>query len=67
VTPFAFLIDEQGVITSKGIAGSKEYLGYVLSGAGNRPGHEEGETATEKTESESEILVSSSTQETIHT
>jgi methylamine dehydrogenase accessory protein MauD len=36
VTPFAFLIDEQGVIASKGIAGSREYLTYVLTGAGNR-------------------------------
>ena len=35
-TPFAFVIDEQGIIASKGIAGSREYLGYVLSGAGNR-------------------------------
>jgi hypothetical protein len=25
------------VITSKGLAGSREYLGYVLSGACNRP------------------------------
>jgi peroxiredoxin len=39
VTPFAFLIDEQGVITSKGIAGSREYLGYVLSGAGRKNEH----------------------------
>lgn len=36
VTPFAFLIDERGVITSKGIASSRQYLGYVLTGAGNR-------------------------------
>jgi peroxiredoxin len=36
VTPFAFLIDEQGVIRSKGIAGSRQYLRYVLNGAGNR-------------------------------
>ncbi len=36
VTPFAFLIDEQGVITSKGIVGSRQYLTFVLSGAGNR-------------------------------
>lgn len=33
-TPFAFLIDEQGVIKSKGIVGSREHLGYVLTGAG---------------------------------
>ena len=34
-TPFAFLIDEQGIITSKGIVGSRQYLGYVLNGAGS--------------------------------
>ena len=36
VTPFAFLIDEQGIVRSKGIAGSRQFLNYVLSGAGNR-------------------------------
>jgi peroxiredoxin len=35
-TPFAFVIDEQGLIASGGIVGSAQYLGYVLSGAGNR-------------------------------
>lgn len=68
VTPFAFLIDEQGVITSKGIAGSKQYLGYVLSGAGNRPGHDDAEltTKTEQTEKvESQVSIPIST-ETIH-
>ncbi len=33
-TPFAFLIDERGIITSKGLAGSKQHLNFVLSGAG---------------------------------
>ena len=33
-TPFAFLIDEKGIIASKGIAGSKQHLSFVLSGAG---------------------------------
>jgi methylamine dehydrogenase accessory protein MauD len=35
-TPFAFLIDETGTIASNGIVGSAQYLGYVLSGVGNR-------------------------------
>jgi methylamine dehydrogenase accessory protein MauD len=35
-TPFAFLIDEQGNIASKGIVGTGQHLGYVLTGAGNR-------------------------------
>jgi methylamine dehydrogenase accessory protein MauD len=33
-TPFAFLIDEQGVIRSKGIVNNRQHLGFVLSGAG---------------------------------
>jgi methylamine dehydrogenase accessory protein MauD len=44
-TPFAFLLDAKGVITSKGIVGSRQHLCYVLSGAGNRAkdGHEQPE------------------------
>src|SRR5262249_33165980 len=34
-TPFAFLI-EGGVVRSGGISSSREYLGYVLRGAGNQ-------------------------------
>jgi methylamine dehydrogenase accessory protein MauD len=34
-TPFAFLIDEQGIIRSKGIVASAQYLRYVLAGEGN--------------------------------
>ncbi len=43
-TPFAFLIDEQGIVRSKGIAGSRQYLGYVLSGAGQQKPHDEAES-----------------------
>src|SRR5206468_2017627 len=32
-TPFAFVIDEQGVITSKGIINNGQHVGHVLSGA----------------------------------
>jgi peroxiredoxin len=35
-TPFAFVLDEEGIVTSKGIVGSAQYLGYVLAGVGNR-------------------------------
>ncbi len=35
-TPFAFVVDEEGKIASKGIAGNSQYLRYVLTGAGNR-------------------------------
>ncbi|HEX5102570.1 MAG TPA: TlpA disulfide reductase family protein [Pirellulaceae bacterium] len=33
-TPFAFFIDEQGVIRSKGTVAMRQHLGYVLSGIG---------------------------------
>lgn len=42
-TPFAFLIDEQGIVRSKGIAGSRQYLSYVLSGAGQQKKHDDAE------------------------
>jgi methylamine dehydrogenase accessory protein MauD len=32
-TPFAFLIDEQGVIAAKGIVSSRKHLGFLLSSA----------------------------------
>ena len=32
-TPFAFLIDERGVIGAKGIVSSKEHLGFLMSSA----------------------------------
>jgi methylamine dehydrogenase accessory protein MauD len=32
-TPFAFLIDKQGVVAAKGIVTSKEHLGYLFSTA----------------------------------
>jgi methylamine dehydrogenase accessory protein MauD len=34
-TPFVFLIDENGVIASKGIINNGRHIGFVLSGAGN--------------------------------
>jgi methylamine dehydrogenase accessory protein MauD len=32
-TPFAFLIDEKGIIASKGIINNRQHIRYVLSGA----------------------------------
>jgi methylamine dehydrogenase accessory protein MauD len=32
-TPFAFLIDEKGIIVSKGIINNRQHIRYVLSGA----------------------------------
>lgn len=42
-TPFAFLIDEKGVIASKGIIHSRQHLSYVLAGTRvpERIGHAE--------------------------
>jgi methylamine dehydrogenase accessory protein MauD len=54
-TPFAFLIDERGIIRSTGIAGSRQHLGYVLSGARGaaKDRHVEAETdGAERGESE---------------
>jgi methylamine dehydrogenase accessory protein MauD len=34
-TPFAFLIDERGVIAARGTVSTKQYLGFVLSRAGD--------------------------------
>jgi len=47
-TPFAFLIDERGVIASKGIINNGAHIGFVLSGAGNaaKDGQAEAEPAT---------------------
>jgi peroxiredoxin len=56
-TPFAFLI-EGGVVRSNGIASSREYLGYVLRGAGNEPGPDHGgpdRAAAEKGRSEEPV------------
>jgi methylamine dehydrogenase accessory protein MauD len=56
-TPFAFLIDEKGVIASKGICNSKQHIGFVL--AGRRAGQAETEpTAAE--EGDSRVSISSS-------
>ena len=48
-TPFAFLINEKGVIASKGIVNSKEQIGFVLSGRrdGAKAEHEEAESPSE--------------------
>jgi methylamine dehydrogenase accessory protein MauD len=47
-TPSAFLIDERGVIVSKGIINNGQHIDFVLSGSGNadRNGHVEAEPAT---------------------
>jgi methylamine dehydrogenase accessory protein MauD len=46
-TPFAFLIDEQGVIVSKGIVSNGKHIGFVLSETSDvaRNGHDDAETS----------------------
>jgi methylamine dehydrogenase accessory protein MauD len=51
-TPFAFLIDEQGVIRSKGITSDKQQLGFVLAGAGDEVTNGQAETETVGAEAE---------------
>jgi methylamine dehydrogenase accessory protein MauD len=65
-TPFAFLIDEQGIITSKGLAGSKQYLNFVLSGAGKKGETSESETPAEPADGEVSKTSVSSTRELHH-
>jgi methylamine dehydrogenase accessory protein MauD len=42
-TPFAFLIDEKGIVKSKGIVNSKEQIGFVLKGRGPKADYDEPE------------------------
>jgi methylamine dehydrogenase accessory protein MauD len=46
-TPFAFLIDEKGIIASRGIINNGQHIGFVLSGADNaaKDRHAEAEPA----------------------
>jgi hypothetical protein len=51
-TPFAFLIDERGVIRSKGIVNNGQHIGYVLAGRGSGANGEQAEAnGTEQGES----------------
>ena len=51
-TPFAFLIDEQGIVRSKGIAGSKQHLNFVISGAGTKEETNDSEPPAEPADGE---------------
>lgn len=65
VTPFAFLVDEHGIIASKGIAGSRQYLNYVLTCAGYRDPHDLSEPESSGSQNNA-FEVSHSSKETIH-
>jgi methylamine dehydrogenase accessory protein MauD len=47
-TPFAFLIDERGVITSKGVINNGKHIGFLLSGAAGSANN--GQAESEPTE-----------------
>jgi methylamine dehydrogenase accessory protein MauD len=62
-TPFAFLIDEKGIIASKGIVNNRQHIRYVLSGTrvGESNGQHEAEpAATDSDEPQESSLVSTS-------
>jgi methylamine dehydrogenase accessory protein MauD len=67
-TPFAFLIDEQGVIASKGIINNRQHIRYVLSGAGagEGNGHAQADTDAAQSSASNESSPLSNSKEVIH-
>ncbi len=64
-TPFAFLVDERGVIAARGIVSTKQYLGFVLTRAGREDnagdsGGESSEESQDSTADADELSLSSS-------
>jgi hypothetical protein len=60
------LIDEKGIITSKGLAGSKQHLNFVLSGAGKKEETSESESSIESVDGELSTHSVSPTKEVEH-
>jgi peroxiredoxin len=65
-TPFAFVIDEKGIVLSRGIVANKQHIGHVLSGAGGatheavdheprEPGGTESEEPHSRSSSQAEV------------
>jgi methylamine dehydrogenase accessory protein MauD len=67
-TPFAFLIDEKGVVASKGIINNRQHIRYVLSGkrVGESNGHAEAETDAEANGESSDSASTVITKEASH-
>jgi methylamine dehydrogenase accessory protein MauD len=67
-TPFAFLIDEQGVITSKGIINNRQHIRYVLSGTrvGESNRHAEADTDAAQSSASNESSPLSTSKEVSH-
>jgi methylamine dehydrogenase accessory protein MauD len=59
-TPYAFLIDEWGVIASKGIINNRQHIGYILDGAAaQRNGHADQESFGAETGESAKVRSSS--------
>ncbi len=67
-TPFAFLIDEKGVIASKGIINSRQHIRYVLSRprVGENNGHTEADTDAAQSSESKEFPSISTSKEVSH-
>jgi methylamine dehydrogenase accessory protein MauD len=67
-TPFAFLIDEKGVVASKGIINSRQHIRYVLSGAcaGHGDGRAEAEVDVAQAGAPDESSPRSPSKEVLH-
>lgn len=64
-TPYAFVVDEHGVIAAKGIAGSPQYLRYLFDAA-RRRGAKDETTASRDSTVERDTLSSSTSKEALH-
>lgn len=64
-TPYAFVIDEQGVIAAKGVAGSRQYVSFILEAAKKRR-RSEHDTLESDSTVERELVSSPLLKETIH-
>jgi methylamine dehydrogenase accessory protein MauD len=67
-TPFAFLIDERGVVSSKGIIRNRQHIRYVLLGkrVGDQNGHAEAETETPESDVSAEFRSITPSKEVSH-
>jgi methylamine dehydrogenase accessory protein MauD len=66
-TPYAFVVNEEGTIASKGIVGNSQYLRNVLTGSGNRKkAHHEDVTSERGSTVEPESENSGSSKEVTH-
>ena len=67
-TPFAFLIDENGVIRARGVVSNKQHIDYVLSGASQatRNGHLDNEPGGAESGDRGGVLSSTTAKEISH-